>query len=103
MLQSLTHWFWSRRQDWLLGLGAWALLGVGGAVHAHFAQLPALQVIVTWNEWFAALLLLPLLFTGRMRGNPLARKAYAAVLVVFALDLLVRALFGLGWQPFLLG
>jgi hypothetical protein len=101
---------------WVLALALWALLGVVAWVHAQLAGLPARQLIVTYWEWSVALLLLPFLATigttipGPNRRGPdtparpaLISMGYVIALVIFSLDLLVRALFGLGWEPFFLG
>lgn len=108
---------WNRRDRlmWMLGPAAWALLALAGWLHARITGLPVLPLILTYDEWFAALLLLPSLATlGATMREPehggagarsrltLLRKGHVPALTVFALDLLVRALFGLGWEPFFL-
>lgn len=99
----------------MLGPVVWLLLALAGWIHARLAGLPVLETIVTYDEWFAALLLLPLLGTigtsvrgpSRGRDRPdrpaLVSMGFVLALIIFALDLIVRALFGLGWEPFLLG
>lgn len=114
-MQDLAAWFRSYRLVWMLGPVVWALLALAGLIHARLAGLPVWEVIVTWHEWFAALLWLPLLATigttirgyarGRDRSDrpPLVSMGYLLALIVFALDLAVRAILGLGWDPFLVG
>lgn len=114
-MEGLTAWFRSYRIVWLLSPVVWVLLALAGGLHARMTGLPALELIVTYQEWFAALLLLPILVTigttirgpSRGRDKPyrpsLVSMGYVLALTVFSLDLLVRALFGLGWEPFFLG
>ena len=51
------------RQSLLPGLVAFLVLAACGAVHARVARQPAPPLAVTWCEWFAALTLLPYVFT----------------------------------------
>jgi hypothetical protein len=108
-------WYRRDRLVWMLGPAAWVLLALAGWLHARMTGLPVLPLILTYDEWFAALLLLPSLATlGAAAREPehggagvrsrltLVRMGYVPALIVFSLDLLVRALFGLGWEPFFL-
>jgi len=107
--------YWAGR--WLILVGGvvlWGLLAAGAALFATMKGLPVWPVIVTWDEWVAALVTLPMFvmaalgiftpeeFKGR-RTRAVMRALYLvspAVAVVFVLDLISRAVLGLGWQPF---
>lgn len=102
MRATLSTWFGQHRLILLLGLAAWVLLSGAGLVHAQLVGLDPLQAITVWNEWFVALLIVPYFFGLAVHGrHPLLRQGYLVVLLVFALDLGLRAAFGLGWEPFL--
>lgn len=115
MAQGVAAWFRSYRFVWLLGPVVWLLLVLAGWVHARLTGLPALELILTWQEWFVALLLLPYLLTmgttirgpGRGGDKPvrpsLVSMGYVLALTVLALDLMTRAIFGVGWAPFFVG
>lgn len=112
----MAAWFRSYRTVWLLSPVAVVVLAVAGWIHARVALLPELPLILTYWEWCAALLLLPSLATlgiairGPRRGGhdrpsrpALVSMGYVLAMAVLSVDLLVRALFGLGWEPFFLG
>lgn len=99
-----------RRRSLLLGALAFLILAACGGLHARLSGQPAPQLIATWCEWFAALVFLPYVFTLGAFGRWGQERAIAPVilgwrvaLVVFALDLLLRALLGLGLTPFYTG
>lgn len=79
-----------------VGLGCWGLCSVAAVVYASQSGATRLPIVVTWNEWLVALLLIPALVSG---GSVAVWLRWTAA-IVFGLDLLVRALFRLGWQPF---
>lgn len=97
-----------------LGAGAWVLLAAAGAAWAASAGRPLLPAVVTVDEWAVALLLLPtvvlwafgvvqqdeLVRDGARKVIGAARGIGAVAMVIFALDLMTRAVFGLGWKPF---
>lgn len=98
------------RRSLLAGLAAFAVLAACGALHAQFAGQPAPPMVVTWCEWFAALVLLPYVFTlgafgrwGQERAHGAVILGWRVALVVFALDLALRAALGLGLSPFYTG
>jgi len=85
-----------------VGLGCWVLCSGAAAFYAARFSLDLLPTIVTWNEWLIAIILIPALLNvgaPRVRARLVWVRWIAAT--VFAMDLLVRAFFGLGWQPFL--
>jgi|GEM_PF-2109998 len=115
----MPEWFanWVRNYRPVLWIApaALVLIAVGGYTHARLSGLPVLETILTWDEWFAAILFLPLVATigTRLRGPSrgydrpvrpaLVSMGYVLGLLVFGADLLIRAMLGLGWDPFLLG
>ncbi len=82
-----------------VGLFFWVLCSVAAAVYAAQSGLARLPTVVTWNEWLVAIILIPALLGVGARGTLRWAKWIAAT--VLGLDILVRAFFGLGWQPFL--
>lgn len=98
----------------LLGVVAWLGLAVGAALQARSAGSALWPTVVTWDEWVVAIALVPraiLFILGIMMTDDVqarwGRRVTGAInwlawsaLVVFALDLAVRAVFGLGWKPF---
>lgn len=91
----------------LAGLLVFAVLAGAGSLHGALLGLSAPPLITAWAEWFSALVLFPYVFSfgalGRWaseRGHRLIARAWVVALVVFALDLLFRAVFGLGWEPY---
>jgi hypothetical protein len=78
-----------------------------GLLHAALSGRPAPRVITAWCEWFAALVFAPYVFSfgafgrwGSERSIGLVVAGWRVALVVFALDLLMRALLSLGWEPY---
>lgn len=112
MHRPLFRWLAAHRIPLLLALPVFGLLAAGASIHARTTQQPVLLLITAWAEWFVALLLLPFpilamgnWLAGRVLGVPRKRLAplsagYALALAVFALDLIFRAAFGLGWDPY---
>ncbi|MDB4896111.1 MAG: hypothetical protein JWN15_2373 [Firmicutes bacterium] len=96
------------------GVGLWIALAAGGGIWAAAAGRPVLPLIVTLDEWVAALFFLaPLLAFMLSLGRSESPQAAAqvrfisvavrlgwAASAVFVLDLITRAIFGLGWKPF---
>ncbi|MBP2016950.1 hypothetical protein J2Z79_000324 [Symbiobacterium terraclitae] len=98
------------RGSLLWGALAFLALAACGGLHAWLSGEPAPPVIATWCEWFAALALLPYVFTmgafgrwGQARAVAPVIHGWRAALVVFALDLLLRAALGLGLTPYYTG
>jgi hypothetical protein len=100
---------------WLLvGVVVWAGLAAGAAAQARARGMAVWPAVVTWDEWLVAVAVIPrmiLFVLGILQPDDVAARwgkrpvvwinmAAVAALVVFALDLAVRALFGLGWKPF---
>jgi len=107
---------WGRRHtvDVLAGVGLWLILGAAGWSRAVRMGTSPARTVVTWDEWAAALLLLPLLgvlggagvnavrHEGHARANTgRLNRAMVAGGVVLALDLVLRVVLGLGWEPYL--
>lgn len=110
----------SRLQPYQMHMGAgvilWVLLALTGWVLAGLQGQPVLPLMLTLQEWVAAVLLLPAfllaivaifqvrdvkaVWAQRMiRGIHLLSRMGATV---FVLDILTRILFGLGFKPFYL-
>jgi len=84
-----------------VGLVCWVLCSVAAAVYAAQTESAVLPTLVTWNEWLGALVLIPALFSiSAPKVRPAMGMARWIAATVLGLDILVRALFGLGWQPF---
>lgn len=104
------RWLALYRPALLLAPVVFGLLAAGAAVHAGLTGQPLLPLITAWAEWFAALLLLPLpiVTTARALSGRRMRVAWRSLMVqgcalalaVFALDLVFRAAFRLGWAPY---
>jgi hypothetical protein len=88
------------------GVGLWIALAAGGGIWAAAAGRPVLPLIVTLDEWVAALFFLSLGRSERPQATAQDRFISVAVRLrwaastVFVLDLITRAIFGLGWKPF---
>ncbi len=114
MREGFAEWVRSYRTVLWIAPVALLMIALGGMIHARVAGLPVLETILTWAEWFAAILFLPIIATigtqlrgpSRGVGQPtrpaLVSMGYVLALLVFGADLLVRAVLGLGWEPFLL-
>lgn len=98
----------------LVGAGLWVVVFAGAYVYAGNHGLPLWPTVVTWDEWAVSVGLIPAGFaallgiirtddlknrTGR-RLVALAQRLALPLLVTFGLDLLTRAVMGLGWKPF---
>ncbi|HLN63228.1 MAG TPA: hypothetical protein VK464_16960 [Symbiobacteriaceae bacterium] len=98
----------------LAGAGLWAVVFAGAYAYAGKHGLPLWPTVVTWDEWTVAVGLIPAAFaallgisstddvknrTGR-HMVALAQRLGGLLLVTYVLDLLTRAVFGLGWKPF---
>lgn len=95
------------RRALLAGFLAFAVLAGLGSLHGALAGLSVPRLITAWAEWFTALVLFPYVFSfgalgrwGAERGHKLVTLGWVVALEVFALDLLLRALLGLGWEPY---
>ncbi|HWH69233.1 MAG TPA: hypothetical protein VNT26_07595 [Candidatus Sulfotelmatobacter sp.] len=93
------------------GLLLWVLLAAGATLYASQQGGDVWQQIVTWDEWAVALGLLVRFLIPIFRKSEVVDKRGRRVIgwlgdmtwalaVVFALDLLARAVLGLGWEPF---
>jgi hypothetical protein len=103
MVTTILHrWVMPNSRQLVVGLVCWVLCSVAAVAFASQSGAPWLPTIVTWNEWLVAIVLIPVLFSIGATGPRAAmRWARWIAATVFGLDLLVRALFRLGWQPFL--
>ncbi len=98
----------------LAGAGLWALVLAGAYAYATKHGLPLWPTVVTWEEWTVAVGLIPTAFTALLgiistddiknrtgrQMVALAQRLGGLLLVTYVLDLLTRAVFGLGWKPF---
>lgn len=114
MAQTLLPWWQARWKRIMVGIALWGALAAAAGAFAASRGLPLWETVVTWDEWFVAIALfvyVPVALGGptdeEMRLQPTKKKLIYAVratglvlLVVFLLDLLVRLVFGLGWEPF---
>jgi len=96
-----------RPRELLPGLLAFLVLCLFGVLHAALAGRRGPENATAWCEWFAALVLLPYAFSfgafgrwGSERGLAWVAGGWRVALVVFALDLVLRAVLGLGWEPY---
>jgi hypothetical protein len=111
MGEALVGWVKERWMAWAAGVLAWVLLALGASAYATSTGLDPWRLTVTWDEWVVAIGLLPRLIVPIFRKSemvdPVARRAVAWVgeftwvlFVIFILDLVARAVLGLGWEPF---
>ncbi len=114
MRQGMPAWIRRRTGEMVAGVVLWLALATAGAGSANATGLPVWETIVTWDEWAVSLLLLPqglfwLIAIVRREdvANPFVRRLVSgaralawSALPLFALDLLTRAVLGLGWKPF---
>lgn len=91
----------------LAGFLTFIVLVTLASVHGALTGLSVPQLITAWAEWFSALVLFPYAFSfgalgrwGEERGHRLVTLGWQVALEVFALDLLMRAVLGLGWEPY---
>ncbi|MDF2629771.1 MAG: hypothetical protein K0R39_3602 [Symbiobacteriaceae bacterium] len=111
MGEALVNWLEERWPAWVAGVLAWVLLALGAAAYASAKGLDTWKLIVTWDEWVVAIGLLPRLAVPIFRKSEMADATARRVVswageftwvlfVILVLDLVVRATFGLGWEPF---
>jgi hypothetical protein len=111
----------SRRQIWtrygwlaLAGAALWAVVMAAAYVYAGQTGKPVGPTAVTWVEWAVAIGWLPMVFqlvmgilgmsdvehkTGRRVIGTFTSLSFVC-LVAFLLDLVTRAVLGLGFEPF---
>jgi hypothetical protein len=96
------------------GLSAGLLIAMAGWLYASGKGLPLWETVVTWQEWVAAILLLPTVLLRIIVLNPKedihSKKAHRIVavlhevalvaLAIFLVAVLTRATLGLGFKPF---
>ena len=111
MQEATIQWF---RRRWIAlaaGVLLWGAVAVAAILYANRLGLSPWHRVVTWDEWLVALGLLvriavPIFRKSEMKDERAQRvvgwvgEFTGALLVVFALDLMTRALLGLGWEPF---
>ena len=114
MAQTMVPWLQARWKRVVVGVGVWGAIAAAAGAFAASRGLPLWETVVTWDEWFVAAVLaiyVPVVLGGasdeEMRLQPTKRRLVHAVrasgmvlLVVFLLDLVVRLVLGLGWDPF---
>lgn len=98
-----------------LGVLIWATVYFLAALAASRGGLPFWPTVVTWTEWVVAVGMMPKfialaalgMLSGRDVRNRVAQRVVnnvntltLALLVTFALDLVVRGVANLGWEPF---
>lgn len=112
MSASMVAWLNRYRLALVMGPAVWVVLALAAWIHAYMGGLPTLPLILTYAEWCAAILLLPVLVTvgASVRGVQQASErpsrltmGYVLALSVLAIDVVIRALSGIGWEPFFLG
>lgn len=98
----------------MVGAGAGLLIAIAAWLYARGQELPLWETVVTWQEWVAAILLLPTVLLRIVVLNPKAdihsKKAHRIVavlhdialvaLAIFLVAVLLRAVLGLGFKPF---
>jgi hypothetical protein len=111
MSEALVDWLKQRWSAWAAGVLAWVVLALGAAAYAGANGLHAWKLIVTWDEWVVAMglfirFLVPIFRRSEMVNTSARRivgwagEATWALFVILVLDLVARAVLGLGWQPF---
>lgn len=111
MAETLVDWVKDRWPAWAAGVLAWVLLALGAAAYATSNGLDAWKLVVTWDEWVVAVGLIPRVLVPIFRksevADPTARRVVAwfgeftwVLFVILVLDLVARAVLGLGWEPF---
>lgn len=104
-------WMRERWLAWAAGVLLWIAVAGAATAYSRSHGLNAWQQVVTWDEWLVAVGLLPRvlipIFQKNEMKDPAARRVVGwvgdfswALLVVFLLDLIARAVLGLGWEPF---
>lgn len=105
------QWLKERWPVWAAGVLLWVLLAAGATIYATTNSLNVWEQIVTWDEWAVAIgLLIRFLVPIFRRSEVVSRRGQWfvglmgdmtwALAVVFLLDLLTRAVLGLGYEPF---
>ncbi|HYF93567.1 MAG TPA: hypothetical protein VD969_15240 [Symbiobacteriaceae bacterium] len=90
------------RERWLAlaaGVLLWGAVALAATLYANQRDISPWHRVVTWDEWLVAIGLLVCIVVPRRLAGWMGMLPWA-LLVVFALDLLTRAVLGLGWVPF---